>query len=67
VRKLGFGNKKSSKDRMPEWIFRDNGYLRACVRGILDTNGTVFPKSANPKRPQLELTSKIIGIQETFR
>lgn len=61
------GNKKSSNARIPEWIFSDNGYLRACVRGIFDTDGTVFPKSTNPKRPQLELTSKIIGIQETFR
>ena len=30
-------------------------------------DGVYFPKSTNPRRPQLELTSKIRGIQETFR
>mgnify|MGYP001137408734 CR=1 FL=1 len=61
------GNKKNNDVRIPEWVFSDDGYLKACVRGIFDTDGTVFPKSTNPKIPQLELASKIIGIQETFR
>jgi len=64
---LRSGNKKSNEVSIPEWIFTDNSYLKACITGIFDTDGTVFPKSTNPKIPQLELTSKIVGIQETFR
>jgi len=61
------GNKKDNNACVPSWIFENDGYLRACLRGIFDTDGTVFPKSANPRIPQLELTSKIEGIQRTFR
>jgi len=46
---LKHGNKKSSNVRIPELVFSDNNYLRACVRGIFDTDGTVFPKYTNPK------------------
>jgi len=61
------GNKKDNDACIPQWIFENEGYLKACIRGVFDTDGTVFPKSANPRIPQLELTSKINGIQRTFR
>jgi len=61
------GNKKDNNVCVPSWIFENEGYLRACLRGLFDTDGTVFLKSANPRIPQLELTSKIEGIQRTFR
>lgn len=61
------GNKKDNDACIPRWIFENEGYLKACIRGVFDTDGTVFPKSANPRIPQLELTSKIKGIQKTFR
>jgi len=61
------GNKKANDACIPPWIFEKEGYLKACLRGIFDTDGTVFPKSANLEIPQLELTSKVKGIQRTFR
>jgi intein/homing endonuclease len=61
------GNKKDNDACIPQWIFENEGYLKACIRGVFDTDGTVFPKSTNPRIPQLELTSKINGIQRTFR
>jgi len=61
------GNKKDNDACVPPWVFENEAYLIACLRGIFDTDGTVFPKSANPRIPQLELTSKIEGIQRTFR
>jgi len=64
---LKTGNKKDNGSCIPQWIFENEGYLKACLRGIFDTDGTVFPKSANHKIPQLELTSKTKGIQRTFR
>ncbi len=61
------GNKKDNGACVPDWIFEKAVHLKSCLRGIFDTDGTVFPKSANPAVPQLELTSKIPGIQRTFR
>ncbi|MGA2680923.1 MAG: LAGLIDADG family homing endonuclease [Candidatus Bathyarchaeia archaeon] len=64
---LKAGNKKENNVQIPSWIFENNNQLRACLRGLFDTDGTVFPKSSNHNSPQLELTSKIEGIQRTFR
>jgi intein/homing endonuclease len=64
---LKAGNKKKNNVQIPSWIFENNNYLRACLRGLFDTDGTVFPKSSNHNVPQLELTSNIEGIQRTFR
>jgi hypothetical protein len=61
------GNKKENDARIPEWIFENDSYLKACLRGLFDTDGTVFPKSSNKGIPQLELTSKVNGIQSTYR
>ncbi|MFB3887879.1 MAG: LAGLIDADG family homing endonuclease [Candidatus Bathyarchaeia archaeon] len=61
------GNKKKQNVGIPSWIFENNSYLKSCIRGLFDTDGTVFPKSSNRSMPQLELTSKIKGIQETYR
>ena len=30
---------------MPNWIFRNNGFLKACLRGLIDTDGSVFRMS----------------------
>ncbi len=64
---LKAGNKKKNGSQIPSWIFEDDNQLRACLRGLFDTDGTVFPKSSNHNVPQLELTSSIEGIQRTFR
>ena len=61
------GNKKENDVCIPSWIFKNENYLKSCLRGLFDTDGTVFPKSSNHSVPQLELTSKIKGIQRTFR
>lgn len=61
------GNKKENDVYIPSWIFKNDCYLKACLRGLFDTDGTVFPKSSSHNVPQLELTSKIKGIQRTFR
>ena len=61
------GNKKENDVCIPSWIFKNDSYLKSCLRGLFDTDGTVFPKSSNHNVPQLELTSKIKGIQRTFR
>ena len=64
---LTAGNKKENNVCIPPWIFENDCYLKACLRGLFDTDGTVFPKASNKKIPQLELTSKVDGIQRTYR
>jgi hypothetical protein len=27
---------------IPEWVFEDIAYIRACARGLMDTDGSVF-------------------------
>ncbi|QQG38894.1 MAG: hypothetical protein HYS32_00300 [Candidatus Woesearchaeota archaeon] len=40
---LMYGNKKSNNVKIPKWIFKDKNYLKACVRGLVDTDGCVCP------------------------
>jgi intein/homing endonuclease len=43
-KKQGFppGNKIHNKVTIPKWIFRNSLYLRACLRGLVDTDGSVY-------------------------
>jgi hypothetical protein len=36
------GNKVAQQVGVPEWIFGDLEYVRACVRGLMDTDGCIF-------------------------
>jgi len=36
------GNKVAQQVGVPEWIFEDIEYVRACTRGLMDTDGCVF-------------------------
>jgi hypothetical protein len=35
------GNKIKNKLRIPGWIFEKDEYLRACIRGLVDTDGSI--------------------------
>lgn len=39
---LPHGDKIKNKLRIPEWIFSKEEYLRACIRGLVDTDGSVY-------------------------
>lgn len=39
---LPFGDKIKNYARIPEWIFKKKTFLRACVRGLFDTDGCVY-------------------------
>jgi intein/homing endonuclease len=47
LERLGFipGNKIKNKLRIPTWIFYDISLLRVCLRGLFDTDGTIFRMS----------------------
>lgn len=40
---LKSGNKVTNNQKIPEWIFESENYLRACIRGLIDTDGSVCP------------------------
>lgn len=41
---LGFprGDKVKNQTGVPEWILRDTEYRRSCLRGLMDTDGSVY-------------------------
>lgn len=42
--KEGFqsGSKISNQTTIPKWIWKNKDYLRACVRGLIDTDGSLY-------------------------
>ena len=42
---LKSGDKIKNKNTFPEWIFKNNEFLKACLRGLIDTDGSVFRMS----------------------
>lgn len=40
---LKSGDKKKNNIRIPKWIFKNNEYLKCCIRGLIDTDGYVCP------------------------
>jgi len=39
------GNKIENQSTIPQWIFDNNDYLRCCLRGLIDTDGSIFRMS----------------------
>lgn len=39
------GSKIKNQTTIPKWIKSNKGYLRACVRGLIDTDGSIFRMS----------------------
>lgn len=56
------GNKTKNKVGIPSWIFGKEKYLKACVRGLIDTDGCIY--SLKPKYPNYyQLSFKNYNIQ----
>lgn len=77
LEKYGFppGDKIKNKVKIPDWIFENKSYLKACIRGLIDTDGSVCPitnrnypyiwfKSYNPAlRNSFSKAMKLLGIR----
>ncbi|MDP2908453.1 MAG: LAGLIDADG family homing endonuclease [Nanoarchaeota archaeon] len=40
---LKSGNKIKNKACIPLWVFKSKNHLKACIRGLIDTDGSVIP------------------------
>jgi len=63
---LPCGNKKKNNVEIPKWVFKNSSFLKACIRGLIDTDGSVFPKTTNAHLPQIEFSSKIPKLRNSF-
>ncbi len=50
------GNKITNKLGIPQWIKSNNNYLRACIRGLFDTDGCIY-KLTNQNSYQICFTN----------
>lgn len=60
------GNKMNNNIKIPPWIISNKKYLRACIRGIIDTDGTVYPKNKTNLYPNIWVSSGILTIRESI-
>jgi len=62
-----FGKDKSENTYIPSLILRDRKFVKSAIRGIVDTDGSVFvaKKPGSPKYPSIEITtaSHILATQ----
>lgn len=40
---LKSGNKKTNNVKIPDWVFSNREYIKSCIRGLIDTDGSVSP------------------------
>lgn len=59
------GNKKRNNVEIPSWIFQRKEYLKACIRGLVDTDGSVCPITGR-KYPYIWFSSTIPNLRKTF-
>ncbi|MBI4010574.1 MAG: hypothetical protein HY361_05350 [Candidatus Aenigmarchaeota archaeon] len=67
ISKLGIpiGNKLKNNVRIPDWIFGDKNLIRACIRGLIDTDGFVTPITGR-NYSYIWFSSQIPALQESF-
>ncbi|MEK6888653.1 MAG: LAGLIDADG family homing endonuclease [Nanoarchaeota archaeon] len=59
IKGLKPGNKKKNNVGIPHWIKSNKKYLKKCIRGLFDTDGSVHYISKNNKNIRISYTSYI--------
>jgi len=60
------GNKKLNNVGIPNWIFNNKKYLKACLRGLIDTDGCVY-FCKRDKKLYLKFTNRSSKLLEDFK
>lgn len=56
---LGTGNKKKNNQGIPDWIKENKSFLKVCLRGLIDTDGSIHRISKKNKNLRICFTSYI--------
>lgn len=64
---LGSGKKKRNNQGIPNWIKDNEVYLKACLRGLIDTDGSVHRISKENKNLRICFTSYIPNLLKDTR
>jgi len=63
---LLIGNKVQNNVSVPRWILDNRSFMAACVRGLLDTDGCVAPKTKKHPLPSIWFSSSIPNLRKDF-
>jgi hypothetical protein len=63
---LPSGNKKKNNISIPNWIMNDTNFLKACIRGIVDTDGCLYPKNKTNRYPTIWISSAIPNLRKSI-
>lgn len=55
---LKIGNKIENQANIPRWCFENDKYLKGCVRGLFDTDGSVYPNNKRWKQICWKMSEK---------
>lgn len=64
---LKSGNKKENNQSIPKWIKNNKNYLIPCLRGLVDTDGSIHYISKNNKNLRISFTSYIPNLLNDVR
>jgi len=64
---LKSGNKVKNNQGIPSWIFKNRNYIKRCVRGMIDTDGSVYMCGNGSLFPRIGLDSNISQLRKDFR
>lgn len=59
------GDKKRNNIKIPCWILDSKEYTKACIRGLIDTDGSVFPITGR-NYPYIWFSSNIPNLRKSF-
>ncbi|MBM3232072.1 hypothetical protein FJZ21_01700 [Candidatus Pacearchaeota archaeon] len=61
------GNKKINSQGIPAWILENKDYLAACLRGLMDTDGSIHYISKHNRNLRITFTSYIPKLLDDVR
>lgn len=56
-----------SKNKIPAWIWTNKEFIKSFIRGLVDTDGSVFSKTTNKSLPQIEFYQNNETLIKDFR
>lgn len=63
------GNKVVNQVEVPSWVFNDKEYMKACIRGLIDTDGNIARKNyhARTLAMQISFSNKSLPLLQSAR